>query len=75
MDYIKEMERELLRLMFVKSDGDWGPCPIVCRWCGCWLEYDDNSKSKPDELHHPDCFATKVLNRPHSKVKWKLSSY
>ena len=62
---VKEMRQELLRLMFVKSDSDWGPCPIVCRWCGCWLEWDDGvSTGKPEEKHRQDCFAVRNLERP-----------
>lgn len=55
---------ELLRIMPVKTESGWGPDPIVCRWCGCWLEYTDNSEGKPDEHHKPDCFAAIHLGRP-----------
>lgn len=65
MIYIKEMKQELLRLMFIKSDSEWGPQPIICRWCGCWLEWgDDLSKGKPEEKHSIDCFAVRFLGRP-----------
>ena len=56
---------ELLNLMPIKSDGEWGPQPIKCRWCGAWLDYDDGrSKRKPEELHKANCFAALYLGRP-----------
>lgn len=61
------LRAELLRLMPVNSDNSWGPNPVVCRWCACWLEYNDNSQSKPAELHEPTCFAAVHLGRPHAK--------
>lgn len=64
MSHSDEMKKELLRLMPVRSDSDWGPNPIICRWCGCWLEYGDSSEGKPEEKHHKDCFAVKFLGRP-----------
>lgn len=59
-----ELAEELIRLMPVQSDNGWGPNPIVCRWCECWLEYTDSSRGKPEERHAQDCFAVKFLNRP-----------
>lgn len=64
MDHDKEMKHELLRLMRVYSDNDWSPQTIICRWCDCWLEYTDDSKSKPEENHKVSCFAARVLGRP-----------
>jgi hypothetical protein len=58
------MREELLRMMPVNSDHEWGPQPIVCRWCGCWLEYTDASPGRPDERHKEDCFAALYLGRP-----------
>ena len=55
---------ELTRLMYIESKGDWGPQPIICRWCRCWLEYSDDSNGRPKELHKTDCFAAKFLGRP-----------
>lgn len=60
---------ELLRLMRTRNNGDWGPNPIVCRWCGCWLEYGDGSREKIDEEHDPACFAVQHLNRPARKSR------
>lgn len=51
------MKAELLRLMPVQNYGDWGPNPIVCRWCGAWLEYGDSSPGKPKEEHKAGCIA------------------
>lgn len=64
-----EMRAELLRLMPVQHDSDWGPNPIVCRWCGCWLKYGDNSSGKPVEDHAEDCFAARFLKRPARKAQ------
>ena len=62
----QHLRQELLAQMPmpVPSRGDWGPQPIVCRWCGCWLDYSDSSEGRPEELHAPDCFAVKHLGRP-----------
>ena len=64
---IEAMRSELLDLMPVATDSDWGPQPIVCRWCGCWLRYGDKSEGKPIENHARDCFAHLHLDRPGTK--------
>jgi len=61
------LRAELLRLMLVNSDNSWGSNLGVCRWCQCWLEYTDQSKGKPVEMHEPTCFAAVHLGRPHTK--------
>lgn len=53
----KVLVDELLALMPVESDGDWGPQPITCRWCACWLE------SIRAVEHEPDCFAVEYLGQ------------
>lgn len=58
------MQAELLKLMKVRVGGDWGPDPLVCRWCKTWLEYTDSSPGKPPGLHTPDCFAVLHLGQP-----------
>lgn len=63
MNPTEEMKAELLHLMRVKSNSDWGPSPIVCRWCACWLDYGDKI-GKPKEEHTPKCFAVRILGRP-----------
>lgn len=55
---------ELVKLMYVQDEGEWGPNPVRCRWCGCWLSYSDGSTEKPIEKHESSCFAAVYLNRP-----------
>lgn len=61
---ISVLKKELLSLMPVQSCSDWGPQPIICRWCDCWLEYGDDYSKKPKESHKKECFAAKYLGRP-----------
>jgi len=63
------MKNELLRLMHVESNNDWGPSPIVCRWCGCWLRYGDRSAGRPVEEHETGCFAVAHLGRPSTTLQ------
>lgn len=63
-EQVAEMKKELLNLMLMESRGSWGPTPLVCRWCECWLRYTDKSTGKPYENHAKDCFAVKMLGRP-----------
>jgi hypothetical protein len=58
------LKKELLDGMKVRLDSDWGPNPIVCTWCHCWLEYGDSSPGAPEEKHKKWCFAALHLNRP-----------
>ena len=60
---------ELRRLMPVKFQSDWGPQPIVCRWCECWLEYGDDSSERLEEEHDRNCFAVLHLGRPAKSTK------
>lgn len=62
------MKKELLKLMIVSLDSDWGPNPDVCRWCHCWLRYGDGSPGAPKEEHKKGCFAVKYLGRPERAV-------
>lgn len=55
------MRRELLEMMRVRRKAGWGPDPLVCRWCGVWLDLDP-SRSKA--LHADKCFAVKHLGQP-----------
>lgn len=60
----RRLKDELLSLMEVQGNGDWGPNPFRCRWCGCWLAYGDSSEGRPEERHQQDCFAVEHLGRP-----------
>ena len=65
--FVEAMRAELLSLMPEQSESEWTTQPVVCRWCGCWLEYGDVkpfSDERPEELHKSDCFAVKYLGRP-----------
>jgi hypothetical protein len=64
VDMNELMRKELLRLMPVKSDGDWGPQPMMCRWCNCCLSYTDGPEGQRIEKHKPNCFAVTILGRP-----------
>lgn len=67
-EQIDGMKAELLKLMIVSLDSDWGPNPDVCRWCHCWLRYGDDSPGKPKEEHKKGCFAVVHLGRPERAV-------
>ena len=55
------LKKELLNLMCVKVTGEWGPEPIICRWCNAWLNNDEHDK------HNSNCFAVKYLDQKSFK--------
>lgn len=65
---VYELRGELLRTMKARVDSGWGPNPIVCKWCHCWLEWGDGSPGAPKEEHKKDCFAVRHLGRPTRTV-------
>jgi hypothetical protein len=66
-DLVILLKKELLDLMETTFESDWGPNPVVCRWCKCWLRYNDLSKGTPVEAHNKNCFAARCLGRPSEK--------
>lgn len=49
-----------------KPEREWGPDPVICRWCGCWLYSTSTSRwgevsEVHDGAHKPDCIAVRYL--------------
>ena len=63
---IDALKAELIKLMPVFNDADWGPQYYTCRWCGCYVgsEPDFIKEGGNWQLHKEDCFAVKYLGRP-----------
>lgn len=53
-----------------RRGGDWGPDPVVCRFCYCWL-YSKDQYGKVTEVHagahRKECLAVKYLGAPTAK--------
>jgi hypothetical protein len=65
---VHALREELLKGMRARLDSDWGPNPIVCKWCHCWLAYGDGSPETLKEEHKKGCFAVVHLGRPERAV-------
>lgn len=61
-----ELKEELLRLMLVEVETEWGPGYKVCNWCRCSLGRGGAGTQYAEE-HSPRCFAVVYLGRPARK--------